>query len=104
LKSNPERHRRQIPATPAFDERKRWAIANVPYYSATRPIFLARSKFWQEQRTSINMEFGQSSLQHVWSMADEAGSRRGLITGTLNWGQEAATRSANRVAKVIDTA
>jgi monoamine oxidase len=59
---------RQIPVTPAFDERKRWAIANVPYYSATRPIFLAHSRFWQEQNTSINMEFGQSSLQHVWSM------------------------------------
>ena len=169
---------RQIPVIPAFDERKRWAIANMPYYSATRPIFLARSKFWQEQRTSINMEFGQSSLQHVWSMADEVGSRHGLITGTaspgvgagkaletfrahyptkdtieralivdwskdpwclacettsyrpgelkrfwpaiiepygrihfsgaycdnLNWGQEAATRSANRVAKAIDAA
>ena len=124
------------------------------------------------------MEFGQPSLQHVWSMADEVGSRHGLITGTaspgvaagkaletfrahypakdtieralavdwskdpwclacettsyrpgelkrfwpaiiepygrihfagaycdnLNWGQEAATRSANRVAKAIDAA
>lgn len=170
---------RQIPITPAFDERKRWAIQNVPYYSATRPIFLAKTKFWREQRTSINVEFGQNELQHVWSMADDVQTQRGVITGTseagvtgeralsvfrahnparrdtiesvqvvdwsrdpwclacettayrpgeltkfwpaiiepygrihfagaycdnLNWGQEAATRSANRVAKAIDAA
>lgn len=170
---------RKIPVTPAFDERKHWAIANMPYYSATRPIFLSRTRFWQEQGTSINVEFGQPSLEHVWSMADEVTTQRGLITGTaqpgvtaekaletfrasypakhdtidramivdwsldpwclacettayrpgeltkfwpaiiepygriyfagaycdnLNWGQEAATRSANRVAKAIDAA
>jgi monoamine oxidase len=168
---------RQIPVTPAFNERKTWAIASMPYYSATRPIFLSRTKFWREENTSINVEFGQPSLQHVWSMADDVGTQRGLITGTaqpgvaaekalatfraqypakrdtiekamivdwsrdpwclacettsyhpgeltkfwptviepygrihfagaycdnLNWGQEAATRSANRVAKAID--
>jgi monoamine oxidase len=170
---------RQIPITPAFDERKQWAITSMPYYSATRPIFLARTKFWREQSTSINVEFGQPSLEHVWSMADDVTTERGLITGTsqpgvtagkaldtfrayypvkrdtiekamavdwsrdpwclacettayhpgelkkfwpaitepcgrihfagaycdnLNWGQEAATRSANRVAKAIDAA
>lgn len=170
---------RQIPITPALDERKRWAIANVPYYSATRPVFLARTKFWRDQKTSINVEFGQAALEHVWSMADDVHTERGLITGTsqpgvtgekalatfrahypstgdtiekamavdwsrdrwclaceteiykpgelskfwptliepygrihfagaycdnLNWGQEAATRSANRVAKAIHAA
>jgi monoamine oxidase len=170
---------RQIPITPAFDERKRWAIANVPYYSATRPIFLSRTKFWRDQNISINVEFGQAALQHVWSMADDVHTEHGLITGTsqpgvtgekalaafrahyptrrdtiekamavdwskdpwclacettsykpgeltkfwpaiiepygrihfagaycdnLNWGQEAATRSANRVAKAIHAA
>ena len=151
----------------------------MPYYSATRPIFLSRTKFWQEQGTSINVEFSQSSLEHTWSMPAEVSTPRGLITGTaqpgvtaekaletfrasypakndtieramivdwsrdpwclacettayhpgelkkfwpaiiepygrihfagaycdnLNWGQEAATRSANRVAKAIDAA
>jgi monoamine oxidase len=170
---------RQIPVTPAFDQRKQWAIASMPYYSATRPIFLSRTKFWHEKGTSINVEFGQPSLQHVWSMADEVATQQGVITGTaqpgvtaeksletfrtcypvkndtiekamivdwsrdpwclacettayrpgeltkfwpaimepygrihfagaycdnLNWGQEAATRSANRVAKAIDAA
>ena len=170
---------RQIPITPTFDERKRWAIENVPYYSATRPIFLSRTKFWRSQGTSINVEFQKPTLQHVWSMPEDVATERGLITGTanpgvtaekalqtfrelypsksddiekalivdwsrdpwclacettayrpgelskfwpaiiephgriyfagaycdnLNWGQEAATRSANRVAKAIDVA
>jgi monoamine oxidase len=170
---------RQIPVTPAFDERKRWAIANMPYYSATRPIFLSRTKFWREQNASINVEFHQPSLEHVWTMPDDVQTQYGAITGTsqpgvtgekaletfrahypakgdtiekamevdwsrdrsclacettayrpgeltkfwpaiiepygrihfagaycdnLNWGQEAATRSANRVAKAIDAA
>jgi monoamine oxidase len=168
---------RQIPITPALPEQKRWAIGNVPYYSATRPVFQSRTKFWRDQGISINVEFSQPSLEHIWSMADDVETRRGLIVGTaqpgvhaetalttfrdyypakrdtveqamiidwsrdpwcmacettnykvgelnrfwpalikphgrihfagaycdnLNWGQEAATRSANRVAQAID--
>ncbi len=170
---------RQIPITPAFPDPKRWAIANVPYYSATRPVFQSRTKFWRDQDVSINIEFHQSTLEHNWSMADDVKTSRGLVVGTaepgvsaeaalktfrtyypgkrdtieaamiidwsrdpwcmacetvtykpgelhrfwpaliephgrihfagaycdnLNWGQEAATRSANRVAKAIDAA
>jgi monoamine oxidase len=170
---------RQIPITPAFPEAKRWAIANVPYYSATRPILLTRTKFWRENAVGVNVEFHQPALEHVWSMGDDVKTKRGLIVGTaqpgvlpaqalstfrayypvhddtieramvvdwskdrwclacetvsykpgelsrfwptiiephgrihfagaycdnLNWGQEAATRSANRVAREIDTA
>lgn len=73
---------RQIPVTPAWDEEKRWAVVNVPYYSAVRPIFLARSKFWKDQETSINREYGKPALAHVWSMADDVESKCGLITGT----------------------
>ena len=172
-------HAAGIPITPLFDERKQWAVANMPYYSATRPIFLSRTKFWRSQNTSINRQFGKQTLEHVWSMPEDVQTERGLITGTaspgvsaesalktfrdynptksdtigralivdwsrdpwclacettayrpgelskfwpaiiephgrihfagaycdnLNWGQEAATRSANRVAKAIDTA
>jgi monoamine oxidase len=167
---------RQIPITPALPEPKRWAVANVPYYSATRPVLQARTRFWRENKTGINIEFSEANLQHVWSMPNEVETPRGLIVGTaqpgvtaeaslkafresypekdtieyariidwskdpwcmacettnykpgelkkfwpaliephgriyfagaycdnLNWGQEAATRSANRVAKMID--
>jgi monoamine oxidase len=170
---------RKIPISPALPERKRWSVENVPYYSATRPIFLARDKFWREQKQSINIEFSEPALAHVWSMPEEVNTQHGLITGTaqpgvsaekalatfrqyytgkrdsiekamivdwsrdpwclacettgykpgelskfwphliepcgrihfagaycdnLNWGQEAATRSANRIAKAIDAA
>jgi monoamine oxidase len=168
---------RRIPITPTLPDKKRWAISNVPYYSATRPVFQSRTKFWREQGISVNIEFSEPDLEHVWSMADDVETQRGLITGTaqpgvapeaalasfrktypgkrdtieqamvidwsrdpwcmacettnykpgelsrfwpaliephgriyfagaycdnLNWGQEAATRSANRVAKAID--
>ena len=168
---------RQIPITPALPDNKRWAVESVPYYSATRPVFQSRTKFWRDQGASINIEFSKPDLEHVWSMADDVQTRRGLVVGTaqpgvkadkalaafrefypgsndtiehamiidwsrdpwcmacettsykpgelkkfwpaliepqgrihfagaycdnLNWGQEAATRSANRVAKAID--
>lgn len=169
---------RQIPITPTLPETKQWAVNNVRYYSATRPILQARTRFWRENKTGINIEFGESTLEHCWSMPNEVQTPRGLIVGTaqpgvtadtalktfrsaypekdtieyariidwskdpwcmacetisykpgevkkfwpalmephgriyfagayadnLNWGQEAATRSANRVAKLIDAA
>lgn len=170
---------RTLPITPALSDEKRWVVGNVPYYSATRPVLVADTKFWRDQKTSINVEFYQPTLEHVWSMADDVNSKHGLIVGTaqpgvaapkaletfrsyypakrdtitqpmiidwsrdpwsmacettsykpgeltrfwpalikpekrihfagaycdnLNWGQEAATRSAMRTAKLIDAA
>ena len=170
---------RQIPITPSLPEQKQWAVANVPYYSSVRPAFQSRTKFWRDQKSSVNMEFDRSDLHYVWSTAEDVPTSRGLIIGTgssgltsdaalaifrakyqgkgdtiehatavdwsrdpwsmacettsyrvgelsrfwpalmepykrihfagaycdnLNWGQEAATRSANRVAIAIDKA
>jgi monoamine oxidase len=170
---------RKIPIEPALPDPKRWAVDNVPYYSATRPVFQSRTKFWRDQDVSVNIEFFQPTLEHNWSMADDVNTQRGLVVGTaqpgvsaeaalktfrnyypgkrdtieaamiidwsrdpwcmacettsykpgeltrfwpaliephgrihfagaycdnLNWGQEAATRSANRVVKAIDAA
>jgi monoamine oxidase len=81
---------RRLPITPALSEKKRWAIANVPYYSATRPVLLAETKFWRDQKTSINVEFYQPALEHVWSMADDVSSKHGLIVGTAQPGVPAA--------------
>jgi monoamine oxidase len=77
---------RQLPVTPALSEGKRWAVANVPYYSATRPVFQSRTKFWREQNVSINIEFRQPALEHVWSMADDVNSGHGLVVGTAGPG------------------
>ena len=169
---------RQIPVTPAWPESKRYAIATVPYYTAARPFFQSRSRFWEKDAVSPNIEFNERSLNHIWRMADDVDTQRGLLVGTadaltagdaalktfrryypgksedievalahdwsrdpwamacetlnyppgdltrlwpalvephgrihfagayadnLNWGMEAATRSANRVAERIDT-
>ena len=82
---------RQVPVTPAFPDAKRWAIENCPYYTATRPVFQSRTKFWREEKVSLNIEFGQPSLAHVWSMADDVGTQRGLIVGTAQGGVRAET-------------
>lgn len=80
---------RLIPITPALPESKRWAVGSVPYYSATRPVFQSRTKFWQEQNASINIEFSKPDLAHVWSMADDVATSRGLIVGTAQPGVSA---------------
>jgi monoamine oxidase len=84
---------RQLPVTPAFPEAKRWAIQNVPYYSATRPVFQTRTKFWREER-GMNLQFGDASLEHVWSMAEDVNTHRGLIAGTAQPGTPAETALA----------
>jgi len=77
---------RQIPVKPAWPEAKRWAIQNVPYYTATRPVFLSRTKFWKEDGTTASINFGEPVLQHTWSQAEDVETPRGLIAGTAQGG------------------
>jgi monoamine oxidase len=168
---------RAIPVSPAWPASKAFAVKNVPYYFDSRVILQTKSKFWEKDKVSPNMEIGEDALQHCWSTGDEVQTGRGLIVGTatgagspdaalasyrkhytgasedvekaqvhvwlknpwasacettsypvgtlgkfwpalfepvgrvhfagayadnLNWGMEAATRSANRVAEAID--
>lgn len=170
---------RQIPVSPDWPEAKRWVIHNMPYYTASRPVFQSKTKFWKRDGVSPNMDIGEAKLESMWPMADDVETPRGLLVGTaqgltpadaalsvfrsvypgksediehattvdwardpwamacettryrpgelkkfwpaaaephgrihfagaycdnLNWGQEAATRSANRVARAIDAA
>jgi monoamine oxidase len=80
---------RQIPVIPAWPAAKAHAIANVPYYFDSRPIFQSRTKFWARDRISPNMEFGDAELNHVWSTCDEVDTTRGLIVGTATGPQSA---------------
>ncbi len=73
---------RRIPVTPAWPERKAYAIAKVPYYSASRPFFQSRSLFWEKDRVSPNIEFNERALNHIWRMADDVETERGLLVGT----------------------
>ena len=170
---------RLLPVKPAWPANKSYAITNVPYYHDTRVIFQTRTRFWNRDGLSPNMEFGEAPLDSVWAASEEVKTTRGLLAGTasgagtaeralatykkyypgrsediekthvvvwaldpwvsacertsyapgqlamfwpvliephgrihfvgayadnLNWGMEAATRSANRVAESIDRA
>jgi monoamine oxidase len=73
---------RQIPVTPAWPENKRYAIHTVPYYTASRPFFQSKSRFWEKDAVSPNIEFNEPSLNHIWRMADDVDTERGLLVGT----------------------
>lgn len=73
---------RAIPVSPAWPADKAFAIHNVPYYFDSRVIFQSRSRFWSRDRISPNMEFGEPSLNHVWSTCEEVDTARGLLVGT----------------------
>ena len=170
---------KNIPVTPGFSPEKQFVLDNLVYDSYQRFVFQASSKFWLEDKLSINMELDLPDLWSVWQSADEVETQRVVILGTgpggvspqralaafrsvypgkrdtiefatsrdwtketyastcertpfgigtlkkfwpevmkpfgrihfagayadnLNWGTEAATRSANRVAQEIDKA
>jgi monoamine oxidase len=73
---------RTIPVSPVWPEAKAFALRNVPYYFDARVIFQTKSKFWEQDGVSPNMEIGGDALQHVWSTCDEVASSRGLLVGT----------------------
>jgi len=75
---------RLLPVTPAWPEAKTFAIANVPYYHDTRVIFQARTRFWETDRVSPNMEFGETPLYHVWRTGEDVETTRGMLVGTAS--------------------
>jgi len=154
-------------------------VKSFPYYTASRPVFQSRTRFWEKDKVSVNTVIGEPALEHYWAAGDDVPTSRGLLVATaagltsvdaalasfrkhytggsedieqafvidwakdpwavaceplnytpgqlkqfwpkviepegrvhfvgayadnLNWGMEAATRSANRVAKAIDQA
>jgi monoamine oxidase len=75
---------RLLPVTPALPAAKSYAIEHVPYYHDTRVIIQARSRFWERDGLSPNMEFGEDPLYHVWSASQEVKTTRGLLAGTAS--------------------
>lgn len=169
---------KSIPITPTFSPEKQFVVDNVVYGSYSRFVFQARSKFWLEDKMSINIDMDLPEISQIWQVADEVKTHRVALMGVgpggvsaeralaafrkvypgrdtielaiakdwtkeqfaytcersnftmgnlhkfwphvmtpygrihfagayadnLNWGMEAATRSANRVAKEIEEA
>jgi monoamine oxidase len=77
---------RQIPVTPDWPEGHKYAIANVPYHTVARVTFQSRTPFWERDRISPNITFGLPNLHHIWQMAQEVRTTRGLLMGAAQPG------------------
>ncbi|MEO8765277.1 MAG: NAD(P)/FAD-dependent oxidoreductase [Ginsengibacter sp.] len=73
---------KMITIEPVFPAEKQFVIDNVAYDSYQRFVFQASSKFWLEDKLSINMEFGHPDLWQVWQCADEVDTERVIVLGT----------------------
>lgn len=73
---------RRIPVEPAWPESKVFAVSNMPYYFATRPIFVSQSRFWEKDRIKPDMSLGDPALGHIWRLGEDVDSPRGLLAGT----------------------
>ena len=73
---------RRIPVTPKWPEGREYVVQGFPYYTASRPVFQSRTRFWERDGVSPNIEIGDRSLEHIWRMADDVPTSRGLLVGT----------------------
>ena len=67
---------------PAWPEDKAYAVENMPYYSVVRVVFQSRTKFWQADKISPNMEFGEPRLNDAWPMSEDVATERGILEST----------------------
>jgi monoamine oxidase len=79
--SMPFRALRSIAVTPAWPEAKRYVIENMHYDLKARVIFQSRTKFWNTDRVSPNMEVGTPEIADIWAMAEDVKTPRGLLIG-----------------------
>jgi monoamine oxidase len=87
---------RKIPVTPDWPESRRYIVKNLPYDSYGRAILQSRTRFWEKDAVSPNLEIESSALSSVWSMADEVNTSRGLLIGTAPLGSAEAALAAFR--------
>jgi monoamine oxidase len=87
---------RKIPVTPDWPEGRRYIVQNLPYDSYGRAIFQSRTRFWEKDGVSPNLEFGGAALSSVWRMADEVPTQRGLLIGTAPLGSAEKALAAFR--------
>lgn len=72
---------KSIPITPALPAEKQFVVDNVVYDSYSRFVFQARSKFWLEDKISINMDLDHPDLNSIWQVADEVKTHRVALMG-----------------------
>ena len=87
---------RKIPITPDWPESRRYIVKNLPYDSYGRAILQSRTRFWEKDGISPNLEIESSALSSVWKMADEVKTKRGLLIGTAPLGSAGEALAAFR--------
>lgn len=73
---------KNIPLEPALPPERQFIADNLVYDSYQRFVFQASSKFWLEDKLSINMDLNHPDLGEVWQSADEVDTHRVIILGT----------------------
>ena len=73
---------REVPVTPAWPEARQYVVKSFPYYTASRPVFQSRTRFWEKDKTSVNVVIGEPALEHYWSVGDDVSTSRGLLVAT----------------------
>jgi len=87
---------RKIPVTPDWPESRRYIVKNLPYDSYGRAILQSRTRFWEKDGFSPNLEIESNALSSVWRMADEVKTQRGLLIGTAPLGSAEQALAAFR--------
>ena len=87
---------RKIPVTPDWPESRRYIVKNLPYDSYGRAILQSRTRFWEKDGISPNIEIESSALSSVWRMAEDVKTERGLLIGTAPLGSAEAALAAFR--------
>jgi monoamine oxidase len=71
-----------VPVTPEWPEARQRVLKGFPYYTASRPVFQSRTRFWEKDGVSPNIVLGEASLEHLWRTADDVPTARGLLAST----------------------
>jgi monoamine oxidase len=80
---------RQVPVTPPWPEARRFVVNFFPYYTASRPVFQSRTRYWERDAASPNMVLGEPTLEHTWATGDDVATSRGLMVATASGGTRA---------------
>lgn len=70
-----------ISITPQWSQGKQHVIQNTSYTTESRIIMQTRTRFWEEEGISPNLDFGERALTNIWAMAEEVDTPRGILVG-----------------------
>ena len=74
---------REVPVTPAWPEARRHVVHGFPYYTASRPVFQSRTRFWEKDGVSPNVILERAGARaHLAHGRRRATTARGLIVAT----------------------